>query len=346
MAKLDPYPELSFVVGMPNMAPDQLSEVELLKIFAEFQWVQLGAALDCPSHLLVNDDGDRLYASVVQVESCFGQGDTISQFQEGDPVHLRGHVQFYARQIVEGWAVLDKTPVARETVTAIKTKADLKQVSSPWICMTNAIVARLADNNRLKTFRPAANDAVEVAEAPEKPIGLIEHEHVMQGGEIESLSGDAPLVPLRVQDESAIPYRISVENDLNGAGLLYFARYVAMMNFAERTLLSERLERPFSLQLNKFLSTEHRRSYFFANASETDRALIYCKGSVIEPGRPPRERGGLHTEVLRFLFEFEIYRESDRVLMAKSIVTKSLTIPNKFKSLNGEARRFIASLTN
>ena len=32
------YPQISFTVGMPNMAPDQLSEVELLKIFAEFQW--------------------------------------------------------------------------------------------------------------------------------------------------------------------------------------------------------------------------------------------------------------------------------------------------------------------
>ena len=68
------YPKLSFTVGMPNMVPDQLSEVELLKIFAEFQWVQLGRALDCPSHLLTSEEGERLYASVIQVESRFGGG--------------------------------------------------------------------------------------------------------------------------------------------------------------------------------------------------------------------------------------------------------------------------------
>ena len=119
-----------------------------------------------------------------------------------------------------------------------------------------------------------------------------------------------------------------------------------MMNFAERTFLTQRLHRPFSLQLYRYLSVEHRRSYFYANAGETDRVLIYCKGATIEPSRAPRRKGGLHTEVLRFVFEFELYRESDRVLMAKSMVTKSLTIPNKFKSLQGEARRFIAAMVD
>jgi probable biosynthetic protein (TIGR04098 family) len=341
----DPYPELSFTVGMPNMAPDQLSEVELLKIYAEFQWVQLGAALECPSHLLVNEAGDRLYASVVQVESRFGLDDTISNFQEGDVVHARGHVQFYARSIVEGWAVFGKEAVPRETVTAIKTKADLAGIDAPWICMTMAIVARLADNNRLKTFRPMVDESVDVPEAGQRPTGLVEHEHVMRGGDIEPLCDTANLVPLRPVDESPIAYPVSIESDLNGAGLLYFARYIAMMNYAERIFLSERLKRPFSLQLNRFLSTEHRRSYIYANAGEADRVLIYCKASAIEPSRPPVRKSDSRSVVLRFLFEFELYRESDRVLMAKSLVTKALVIPNKFKSLHGESRRFITSIT-
>ncbi len=341
---MDRYPQLSFTVGMPNMVPDQLSEVELLKIFAEFQWVQLGNALDCPSHLLANDQGDRLYASVVQVEARFGQdGDTpnnISQFQEGDQVHARGTVRFYAKHFVEGWSVFDKNEIPEETVSRIQSKADLEKVAPTWICMTNAIVARLGDNNRLKTFGPAGIAEKDVPKAQEKPLGILEHEQVMQSGEIECLIEDSRLTPIRPLDRDPISYQIALENDMNGAGLLYFARYVAMMNYAERIFLLRKLDRPFSQQLIRFLSTGRRRSYFFANAGETDEVSIHCSGALIDADQPPRRSRGLRSVCLRFQFHFDLYRKSDGVLMAKSVVTKALSIPNRFSSLQAEARRF------
>jgi hypothetical protein len=145
-------------------------------------------------------------------------------------------------------------------------------------------------------------------------------------------------------DASPIPYAIQLENDLNGAGLLYFARYVAMMNYAERIFLSQRLPRPFSQPLIRFLSTERRRSYFFANAQETDEVMVYCTGAVVDLGRTPERPTGLRTDVMRFEFQFDLHRKSDGVLMGKSIVSKALSIPNRFSSLQGEARRFASLL--
>ncbi|MFP8870085.1 MAG: hypothetical protein VCB43_00835 [Myxococcota bacterium] len=338
------YPELEFTVGMPNMVPDQLSEVELLKIYAEFQWVQLGNALDCPSHLLMSDEGERLYASVIQVESRFGNGGSISQFQEGDEVHARGAVQFYAKHFVEGWTLFDKKEVPEDTVAGIRTKADLEALDTTWICMTNAMVARLADNSRLKTFSPAGIKDKDVPTSPEKPLGIVEHEQVMQSGTVEPFYDDARLTALQPVDPSPISYTIQLENDLNGAGLLYFARYVAMMNYAERIFLLRRLERPFSQPMSRFLSTEKRRTYFFANAPETDEVMIHVSAAVVDANEPPRRPTGLRTDALRFQFCFDLYRKSDGVLMAKSIVSKSLSIPNRFSSLLGEARRFATSL--
>ena len=75
----------------------------------------------------------------------------------------------------------------------------------------------------------------------------------MQDGVVPPLDDYGQLAPLHTVDDSPITYTIAIENDLNGAGLLYFARYVAMMNYAERTFLLCRLHRPFSLQLNRFL---------------------------------------------------------------------------------------------
>jgi probable biosynthetic protein (TIGR04098 family) len=338
------YPKLTFTVGMPNMVPDQLSEVELLKIYAEFQWVQMGHALDCPSHLLTSEEGERLYASVIQVESRFGGGGSISQFQEGDEVHARGTVQFHAKHFVEGWSLFDKKEVPEEAVARIKTKADLAAIDTTWICMTNAIVARLADNSRLKTFSPAGISDKDVPTSPEKPLGIVEHERVMQTGEIEAFYEASRLTPIQPVDGSPVSYPIQLENDLNGAGLLYFARYVAMMNYAERIFLLRRLERPFSQPLIRFLSTERRRSYFFANASETDEVMVHCSAAVVDVEAPPRRSTGLRTDAMRFQFQFDLHRKSDGVLMAKSVVSKTLSIPNRFSGLQGEARRFARAL--
>lgn len=338
------YPELSFTVGMPNMVPDQLSEVELLKIYAEFQWVQLGRALDCPSHLLTSEEGERLYASVIQVESRFGRDGNIAQFQEGDEVHARGAVRFYAKHFVEGWTLFDKKAVPEDTVSRISTKADLEDLDLTWICMTNAIVARMADNSRLKTFSPAGIKDKDVPASAEKPQGIVEHDQVMQTGRVEPFYGDARLTPIRPVDTQPIPYAIQLENDINGAGLLYFARYIAMMNYAERIFLVRNLERPFSQPLVRFLATERRRSFFFANAPETDEVMVHVTASAVDLEQPTPRSSGLRTDALRLQLCFDLHRKSDGVLMAKSVVSKVLSIPNRYSSLLGEARRFANGL--
>jgi probable biosynthetic protein (TIGR04098 family) len=338
------YPQLSFTVGMPNMVPDQLSEVELLKLYAEFQWVQLGNALDCPSHLLTSEEGERLYASVIQVESRFGRDGNISQFQEGDVVHARGAVQFYAKHFVEGWTLFDKKEIPEETVAAISTKSDLENLDTTYICMTNAIVARLADNSRLKTFSPAGIKDKDVPASKEKPLGIVEHDQVMQSGQIEPFYDEERLTPIVPVDTSPVPYAIQLENDVNGAGLLYFARYVAMMNYAERIFLLRNLDRPFSQPLTRYLSTERRRSYFFANAAETDEVLVHVSAAVVDLDQPAKKSSGLRTDALRLQLTFDLHRKSDGVLMAKSVVSKMLSIPNRYSSLLGEARRFANGL--
>ncbi|MCP5041447.1 MAG: hypothetical protein GY944_10510 [bacterium] len=210
--------------------------------------------------------------------------------------------------------------------------------------MTNAIVARLADNSRLKTFGPADIAQKDVPTAPEKPIGIVEHEAVMQTGCVAPFFEQSQLTPIDPIDASPIPYTIQLENDVNGAGLLYFARYIAMMNYAERMFLMRRLERPLSQPLIRFLSTQRRRSYFFANAPETDEVMVHVRASAVDLDAAPRRSSDLRTEALRFQFEFDLHRKSDGVLMAKSIVSKVLSIPNRFNTLQGEARRFASGL--
>ena len=329
----------SLVVGMPNMVTDSLSEVELLKHVAEFQWRQIGETIGCPTQLLANEAGDRLYASVINFETNFSPSD-ISQFEEGDTIELTGTIRFYARQFVEGWILLDKgPPVSEETFRAIRSKQDLDATSRPWIYMTNALVGREDGNLRLKTYRPAGIEKLDVPQTSEKPTGIVEHEQALQAGLIDV----GQFTPVNVTESTPFVYEITPVNDLNGAGLLYFARYVAMMNYAERLLLLRRTRPPLSSQLTHFLRTESRRTYYFANAPATDRVQIYCT-PAFEIERAFDSTDPLRTRFGSFVFRFELYRESDGALMAISMVRKALTIPNKIKSVQAEARRFIRSL--
>lgn len=327
-------------LGMPHLAPEQLSEVELLKLAGDLQWQQLGTALGCPPHRLFNESGDRLYASFINIDACFRPGD-ISQFQEGDVLQLAGTMRFYAKQFAEGWIVLSKgDPVDDAVIGGIETKDDLAGLELPWVYMTNALVARVAGNVRLRTFRPAGIQKLDVPETQDKPVGMSEHEQVLQTGKIDWPS-QPTVTRLPSVDDRPILYQLTPENDLNGAGLLYFARYVAMMNYAERRFLLERLQRPFSTEVARFLSTEHRRTYYFANAAPSDQVAIYCSAALIDRSGPvPID--ATRTTFLEFLLDFELYRKSDGVLMARSTVQKALTIPNRIKSLHAEARRFAA----
>ena len=142
-----------------------------------------------------------------------------------------------------------------------------------------------------------------------------------------------------------IAYEVVPENDLNGAGLLYFARYVAITNYAERLFLLRQLERPFSAPLSRFLSCQRRRTYYFANADPGDFVQVHCSAALVDEDRPARERDPLRSTMARFVFRFELYRQSDGVLMACSAVTKCLTIPNRMKALQAEARRLLRSAT-
>lgn len=325
---------------MPHMVTDQLSEVELLKHIGDFQWRQIGQALDCPSAELANDAGDRLYASFINVETSFTPS-AISRFGEGDLIDVMGTIRFYARQFIEGWALLDKSPLDEAEFAGVDSLQDLRKLSRPWIYMTNALVARVSGNMRLKTFRPkGVQDIADLPNVNTRPLGMIEHDQVLQVGSVDFEGDTLPIVP---KDDGPVHYEIMPENDLNGAGLLYFARYLAMMNYAERMKLQRGLRRPLSTPLLNFLSTSRRRIYYFANAPAEDAVLVYSKFSFA----PPRSDGPqdpLTTDFGHVIAHHELYRQSDGALMAISRVDRGLIVPNRIKALQAEARRFVASL--
>ena len=142
-----------------------------------------------------------------------------------------------------------------------------------------------------------------------------------------------------------LEYRILPESDLNGAGLLYFARYVAIANYGVRLFLAEQLARPVSSPLIECLSTEHLNIYYFQNADAFDSVRIFVTAWLDPaPPTPPALDASGCRSAARFRFDLDLYRASDGALMASCRLQKSLNVPDREKGLVDEAERLLAHL--
>ena len=344
-----PWNAYDFVVQMPHMAPgEKLSEVEFLKILAAHQWESIARALGRRPPEIANTQGERLYGSVIDVELHLGPGHSMEVLGEDAHVRVRNRVRFYARKFVEGLFVIDDREIPESRVAPIETRKELRSTRGSWACMTNAFIARAGGNVRLKVFRPAGADAEHVPELGETPLGIVEQGRVQRTAEIEPLDGEpVGALPLADHNPERIRYRIVPESDLNGAGLVYFARYEAMMNYGERIFLAEHLARPMSSELISYLSTEHRKAYFFANASPTDTVEIHVSAHVLPPdtfATPPQ--AGPYRVPMKLLFRIDLYRGSDGALMASSLVRQALAVPGSAKAALAESERTMRALSS
>ena len=335
--------EYHFVVQMPHMAPgEKLSEVEMLKMLAAHQWESIARALGQRPSQIQNEQGDRLYGSVIDVEFHLGKQHSQEILGEDAEVHVCNQVRFFAKKFVEGLFVIDHQPIRPGDLDAIKSREDLRARGGSWACMTNAFIARGGGNTRLKVFKPAGVEHLRVPELTQTPEGIREQGRVQRTGVMPVLDPELSFLPLADGAPGPVRYQIVPESDLNGAGLVYFARYEAMMNYGERLFLRDHLERPISSDFVAHLSTEHRRAYFFANASPSDEVHVFVSAGLLPPDRfeQPDPKVG-YRQPLKLEFRIDLYRASDLQLMASSLVRKSLNVPGHNKAVLAEAERLL-----
>lgn len=340
--------DYNLVVQMPHMAPGgKLSEIELLKWLGAFQWESISRALQCPASRIVNADGERLYASFIDLELHFGSRHSLDTLGEDAVLYAANHVGFYAKKFVEGLFVIDDRALATEQLDAVADRRRLAASDLSWACMTNAFIVREGSNTRLKVFKPSVADEIDLPALGEPPQGVSEQARVKAGGDF-SRFGDQPSMemsaghPLRPTISQSVPYDIVAESDLNGAGLVYFARYPAIMDYGERVFLTTYVQSSWSAELITFLSTEHRRLLYFANAGPADRVEISVTARLL-----PNDKAAVSPEdrpyhvPLRLMLRTDLHRTSDRTLMASSLVSKTLNVPRCLSSLLSEAEQLL-----
>jgi len=326
---------------MPHLVPERLSEEAILKQLGAFQWQAVAALAGQPEHALLSEGGERLHVSMINIELGMPAGRGWEEFDEGCDLVFRQRTGLFGHKLVEGLFLFDKEPIPEDELAAVKSREELSRSRRPWAYVAHGFITH-GSGAWVKLETPRAFLEKPVDELSAMPVGIAEHVNVERTGSIGGFPAWADAAELSCESVGAnLFYEVQPETDLNALGVVYCARFPAIMATGERRLLRSHLFTPVSEPLIACLATEHRRIYYFANASREEKLLMRVQARFCPPtaGAPSRVR-----TMGRFLFRTDLYRASDSALMASSLVEKALRVPGHMKPLLTESERLLAHI--
>jgi len=333
--------EFRLHVGMPHLMPGRLSEEAIIKQLGAFQWQAVAGLAGQPENALLSEAGERLHVSMINIELGLPAGRSWEEFDEGCDLIFRQRTGIFGHKLVEGLFLFDKEAISEDELLAVQSREDLARSRRPWAYLAHGFIAK-SSSPWVKLETPRAFLEQSLPELPAMPAGIAEHLNVERTGAITGFPSWADAMELPCDSGMAnIFYEGQPETDLNALGVVYCARFPAIMATGERRLLRAHLITPVSESLVACLATEHRRIYYFANASREEKLLIRVQAKFCPPaaGAPARVR-----TMGRFLFRTDLYRASDSALMASALVEKALRVPGPMKPLLTESERLLARL--
>jgi probable biosynthetic protein (TIGR04098 family) len=190
-AAKNPTERRSYMLNMPQMALGGMSEPWLFKEFGDMHWSMLARGLERPSHLLQDENGERLYATFIRFQldaTC-----ALAAFKENERVDFDASVCRYGAGIYFS----DATASGE----------------------TGAVRARLGSS----FSRADGSNTSLVKGVPEVPAGCA----IPALAELPAFGRDyrARRSQALGQPVFACEYDIIPSHDINGVGLLYFAAY-------------------------------------------------------------------------------------------------------------------------
>lgn len=292
-------------IGMPLTGRNNLAETPLLQYLGDQRWRQISEAVGVPSRGIVDDAGERLYATFYYVEVAFPPDRPMSSFGENDRLTVWSSIARYGTSMVDGVSYLvPETGAAGVPYTSVQQAV---RGGVPAVRMSNIFVRQFVGAQWLKKGRPAHPDFSRIPALADPPDSYDAVKQAERTGAFETCGPDWTAVT-----DGPVPcsYRLVPDRDLNGAGLVYFANYPMFLDICERDVLAS-APAPLSHDLLDHRTVIRRRSAYLNNASSRDTLRI-----EIEPWIRVAD-SGLHLHV-----NGRMFRRSDERLMMVSTVHK------------------------
>ncbi len=232
-------------LGLPHTNHRFFAEPLMLKFAGHFQWQSIAAAAGLPLSSLRTADGGEVYASFYYIEIIIPEAAPLESFRLDDTVRFAISLRAFKNMAFEGLVRFDR----RERLGEM----------SPHIRFANIFITPEQGNSRLRVAPPAQADFRGLPPLPNEENPYQITRAASENGSIGVL--DDGWVATSSHTHT---YAIDVDRDTNGAGLVYFANYVAFMDAAERHATPGQGER----------SLRHRRIAYYGNADVNDTLTI------------------------------------------------------------------------
>jgi probable biosynthetic protein (TIGR04098 family) len=281
-------------LGMPLLGPNNLSEVALLREVGQWRWDQIEALGGTQSSRIVDEHGNRLYAPFYYLGIHLPPEAPLSTFKEND------HLRFSSVLRRFGKTQLDGT-------------FHLEGVADAWVRVCNVFIVQERGPSQLKVTEPANLDFSRIELLPEAPDTRATCRLARERGHFWVPDDSWTALPVKSLD---VAYQIDPDRDLNGAKLLYFANYVAILERAERALL---LANDVPERVVSGRATYERAIGYFGNALASDSLTIAISGFT-------RVKGEGETARREFQFDYRLCRVSDGITIAVSSCRKTAPV--------------------
>ena len=248
---------LSIELGMPHLGRNNLGESALFKVIGHDRWKQIQDIGGTPSAKIRDDAGARLYATFYFLELHLSPQAPLSVHGENDRLTFQTDLTHYAKVYLDGRHVMVGDP-------------------ERWIRSSNVFIYQERGPSKLSLSVPTTIDFTSIPELSETPDSLdLCRQARSKGAFFEPAPDDVALFDGRKE----FVYKIDIDRDLNGAGLVYFANFLAFLDLAEREILST-LPDPVPPEILDLRSPYQRRTGYYGNAQATDRLHIFLAARV------------------------------------------------------------------
>jgi len=294
-------------IGMPHTNHNQLSESLFLMQAGHFQWTSIARMLGTPLSRLRTLEGGEVYGTYQYIEEDFPEGLPMNFFRVDDECVFVNVLRAFKNISIDGRSLFHRVAdLPPGTIEKFAANPESWKGRAPYIRMANIFITPSGGNEYLK-IAPPANFHFEGF--PPLPIQENAYNIVRAVGNGEGFGTVRQEdIPFDRIDDYAPICEINPDRDTNGAGLVYFANYIAFMDWAERKAMTENAPTPFAPAQIDYRALRRREIAYFGNASVSDRVRIHVRMF---------RRGD--TEVA---FRYRLTRESDGKLIALSEAVK------------------------
>jgi len=295
-------------LGLPHTNHRGLCEHLLLQHAGHFQWQSISAAAGAPLSRLRSATGSEVYATFYYIEERIPPIAPLESFGLDDTLRFVIALRSFKNIAVEGRLVFDHRERLQDTRRAeamlTSTAGDL---TSPFLRLANIFITPEGGNSRLRVAPPADVDfsALPPLSNDDNPY------HLTRAAEEHGRLGvlDDGWLPVGSHEHR---YDVDVDRDTNGAGLVYFANFVAFMESAERLTLGTLALADLDVAAAG-RSLRHRRIAYYGNAGLFDTLLV--RVTVLRHPATPDRIG----------FRYSVERQEDGQAICRSEALKAVS---------------------